>query len=95
VAVDVIVVDDRSTDQTPGILRRLASEDTRLQAARVEVLPDGWLGKCHACHVGARIATGEWILFTDRDCWLKPDVIARALRVADRDAADHITLTRC
>ena len=93
VAVEVIVVDDRSTDRTGEILRRLASEDARVQVKRVESLPDGWLGKCHACHVGASAATGEWILFTDADCWLKPDVIARALRVADREAADHITLT--
>ncbi len=93
VALEVIVVDDRSTDATGDILRRLASEDTRVRATRVEHLPDGWLGKSHACHVGASVATGDWLLFTDADCWLKPDVIARALRVAARDAADHITLT--
>jgi Glycosyl transferase family 2 len=93
VAVDVIVVDDRSTDRTGAILRRLASEDARVKATHIDVLPEGWLGKCHACRVGANAATGEWILFTDGDCWLKPDVIARALRVADRNAADHITLT--
>ena len=89
----MIVVDDRSADATGDILRRLTSEDTRVRAIRVEHLPEGWLGKCHACHVGAGVATGEWLLFTDADCWLKPDVIARALRVAARDAADHITLT--
>jgi hypothetical protein len=93
VSVDVIVVDDRSTDRTGEILARLALEDPRVQVRRVEVLPDGWLGKCHACHVGASAATGDWILFTDADCWLKPGVLARALRVADREAADHITLT--
>ncbi|MQA30603.1 MAG: glycosyltransferase, partial [Luteitalea sp.] len=64
-----------------------------VQAVHVGSLPDGWLGKCHACHLGATAATGDWILFTDADCWLKPDVIARALQVADRDAADHVTLT--
>jgi hypothetical protein len=93
VTVDVIVVDDRSTDATSDILRRLASEDSRVRALRVEHLPEGWLGKCHACYVGASVATGDWLLFTDADCWLKPDVVARALRVAARDAADHITLT--
>jgi cellulose synthase/poly-beta-1,6-N-acetylglucosamine synthase-like glycosyltransferase len=93
IALEVIVVDDRSTDATSVILRRLVSEDTRVRATRVEQLPEGWLGKAHACHVGASAATGDWLLFTDADCWLKPDVIARALRVAARDAADHITLT--
>ncbi len=93
VVLEVIVVDDRSTDATGEILRRLASEDARVRAIRVEHLPDGWLGKCHACHVGASAATGDWLLFTDADCWLRPDVMARALGVAARDAADHITLT--
>ncbi len=92
VEAECIVVDDRSADRTGEILRRLAKEDARVQAKRVDVLPDGWLGKCHACHVGASAAAGDWILFTDADCWLKPDVIARALSVAERDRADHITL---
>jgi glycosyltransferase involved in cell wall biosynthesis len=93
VALEIIVVDDRSTDRTSEILRRLAQEDARLQVERVDLLPEGWLGKCHACHVGANAATGDWILFTDADCWMKPDVIARSLLVAERDGADHITLT--
>lgn len=93
VEAEVIVVDDRSTDSTGEILRRLAKEDARVKVQRVDVLPEGWLGKCHACHVGASAATGEWILFTDADCWLKPDVIARALRVVERDGADHLTMS--
>jgi glycosyltransferase involved in cell wall biosynthesis len=93
VEAEFIVVDDRSTDRTGEILRRLAKEDVRVKVKRVEVLPEGWLGKCYACHVGAGAATGEWILFTDADCWLKPDVIARAVRMAERDRADHVTLS--
>jgi cellulose synthase/poly-beta-1,6-N-acetylglucosamine synthase-like glycosyltransferase len=92
VEAEFIVVDDRSADRTGEILRRLAKDDARVQVKRVEVLPDGWLGKCHACHIGASAATGDWILFTDADCWLKQDVITRALRVAERDGVDHITL---
>ncbi len=93
VEVEFIVVDDRSTDRTNEILRRLQNEEPRLLVKRVDVLPEGWLGKCHACHVGACAATGNWILFTDADCWLTPDVIARAIRLAERDGADHVTLT--
>ncbi len=92
VELEIIVVDDRSRDGTGAIVRKLRSADARVQLRRVDVLPDGWLGKCHACHLGASVATGEWILFTDADCWLKPDVIDRALRVAELEHADHITL---
>jgi glycosyltransferase involved in cell wall biosynthesis len=91
--VEIIVVDDRSTDRTNAILQKLANEDARLHIFRVDELPEGWLGKCHACHVGASAAKGDWILFTDADCWLKPDVLARALQVAERERVDHVTLT--
>ena len=64
-----------------------------MRTQRVHELPDGWLGKCHACHLGAASARGDWLLFTDADCWLRPDVIARALLVAEREKADHVTLT--
>jgi cellulose synthase/poly-beta-1,6-N-acetylglucosamine synthase-like glycosyltransferase len=93
VEAEFIVVDDRSTDQTSEILRRLAKEDPRLRIERVDLLPEGWLGKCHACHLGASVAKGEWLLFTDADCWLNPDVIARAVLLAERDRADHVTMS--
>lgn len=92
VEIELVVVDDRSTDRTGEILRRLAREDPRVQVKRVDVLPEGWLGKCHACHLGASAATGDWILFTDADCWSKPDLIARAVQLAERVKVDHVTL---
>jgi len=92
VEAEFFIVDDRSTDRTGEIVRQLAKDDARVKLKRVEVLPDGWLGKCHACHVGASAVTGNWILFTDADCWLKPDVIARAVLLAERDGADHVTI---
>jgi glycosyltransferase involved in cell wall biosynthesis len=93
VPLEVIVIDDRSADRTDEILRRLAEHDDRVRTQRVDELPNGWLGKCYACHLGAAIAKGDWILFTDADCWLQPDVISRAMRVAERERADHITLS--
>lgn len=92
VETEFIVVDDRSKDGTGTILQRLAREDARVKVQRVDVLPEGWLGKCHACHIGARAATGDWILFTDADCWLAPDLIARAVNLAERESVDHVAL---
>jgi len=92
VETEFIVVDDRSKDRTGEILQRLAQEDSRVKVMRVDVLPEGWLGKCHACHIGASAATGDWILFTDADCWLKPDTITRAVSLAERESVDHVAL---
>lgn len=93
VTVEVLVIDDRSTDRTEQILRRIALEDNRVVVQRVVDLPKGWLGKCHACHLGATKAKGDWILFTDADCWLAPDAIFRAIRTAESAGVDHLTMT--
>ena len=60
---------------------------------RVDTLAARWLGKCHACHLGASTASGDWFLFTDADCWLEKEVIARAIAVAEWENVDHVTLT--
>lgn len=96
--MEPIVVDDRSTDRTGEILEQLANEDARLRDLRMDTLPEGWLGKCHACHVGASAARGEWLLFTDADCWSKPDVVLRALRwrsVNRRTTSRILRVTPC
>ena len=91
--LEVIPVSDRARDRTDFILKQLAVEDSRVHPKRINLLPERWLGKCYACHVGASSATGDWILFTDADCWLKPDVIARAIAIAEKEDVDHVTLT--
>ncbi len=97
-ALEVIAVDDRSTDGTPAILARLAAEHARLAVVRVDALPEapgggpGWLGKPHALHVGAARARGEWLLFADADVVHEPTVVSRAMRVAVRDGRDHLAL---
>lgn len=93
VRIEIVAVDDRSRDETQALLARLRAEIPQLVTARVEELPPGWVGKCHALHVGSRLARGEWLLFTDGDIWLTPDVVARALVQAAADGADHLALT--
>ena len=70
--LDVIVVDDRSTDGTGAILDGLADEETNLSVAHVDELPDGWLGKTHAMQRGAEATDAAWVLFTDGDVILAP-----------------------
>jgi glycosyltransferase involved in cell wall biosynthesis len=93
VRLEIVVVDDRSRDETPALLRRLGAELPGLRPQRVDALPPGWVGKCHAQHVGSRLARGEWLLFSDGDIWLGPDVVARALRQALAEGVDHLALT--
>ena len=92
VELDVIVVDDRSTDDTPRILAAEKENNPRLIVLRVDELPPGWLGKCSASALAASQATGDWLLFTDANVHMRPELIARAIAAGDRQAADHVTL---
>ena len=58
IRVEVIVVDDRSSDGTSEILGELRQQHPELTVLRVEHLPLGWIGKCHACHLGESRAKG-------------------------------------
>jgi len=86
----VVAVDDRSEDATGAILDRLAAADPRLEVLHVSALPEGWLGKNHAMHLGGGRARGEWILFTDGDVVFGPGALARALGFARRHGLGHV-----
>jgi chlorobactene glucosyltransferase len=90
--LEVIVVDDRSTDATPQILERLAREDERLRVVHGTDLPDGWIGKPWALAQGVRLARGEWLLFTDADSQHDPAGAASALWFATHAGADALSI---
>lgn len=90
--LELIVVDDRSTDGTGDVARSAADGDPRVRVLRVEDLPDGWLGKVHALHVGEQAATGEWLLFSDADVHVIPGALRRAVAIAEQDRLDMIAL---
>jgi glycosyltransferase involved in cell wall biosynthesis len=91
--LEVLAVDDRSTDRTGGIIADLAAQrPDRLRSLKVEQLPDGWLGKNHALYRGAAEAGGEWLLFTDADVGFSPDCLELAMRYAQNERFDHLTL---
>jgi hypothetical protein len=91
-ALEVIVVDDRSDDETASILASMARTHTRVRVLTVTALPDGWLGKNHALAAGAAAAGGEYILFTDADVVFAPTALGRALGYARRHKLDHLAV---
>lgn len=90
--LEIVVIDDRSSDRTGPILDRMASEDSRLRIVHVTELPPGWLGKNHALQVGAEQASGELLLFTDADVVHDPTTIGRAVRYLLENRLDHLTV---
>jgi len=91
-ALEVIAIDDRSTDATPRIMERVAREHPQLRVLRVDDLPAGWLGKNHALHQGAQVARGEYLLFTDADVVLEPSVLKRAIAFCEARGLAHLSI---
>ncbi len=76
VAVEVIVLDDASTDRTADIVLSLAATDPRVRLEHAPPLPPGWCGKQHACYTLSKLATHEVITFLDADVRLAPAGLA-------------------
>lgn len=93
--LEIVAINDRSTDLTGTIMDRIAAEPAsqpRLRVIHVRDLPPLWLGKTHAMWLGAQQGTGEWILFTDADCVFRPDAMRRAMFYAAKNSLDHLVL---
>jgi len=88
--LELVVVNDRSTDATGAILDEVAARDRRVVPIHVTELPAGWLGKLHAMHRGMERATGEWVLFTDADVHFEPGTLRRAVAYAESRGLDHV-----
>ncbi|MEZ4389846.1 MAG: glycosyltransferase family 2 protein [Polyangiales bacterium] len=88
-ALEVVAVNDRSTDATGAILDRIAAEDPRLKVIHLDELPEGWLGKLHAMHRGVEASTGEWVLLSDADVHFAPGTLRRVLAACTARGLDH------
>ncbi len=89
--LEIIIINDRSTDATGAILARMSTAFPHLKVAEITGLPRGWLGKNHALHFGARQAKSKLLLFTDADVMLQPDAISKAVNYLLKQRLDHLT----
>lgn len=65
--IEILVLDDNSTDDTSLIVKKIAEKDSRVKLITGKPLKDGWIGKSYACHQLAKHARGRYFLFTDAD----------------------------
>ncbi|HEU4721896.1 MAG TPA: glycosyltransferase family 2 protein [Gemmatimonadaceae bacterium] len=90
--LEVIVVDDHSSDGTSSIVEAIASRDTRLRVITPPALPDGWFGKQWACWTGAGESRGELLGFMDADTRQTPDLVTRTVHALTSRRADLLSV---
>jgi len=91
VAIEVVVMDDGSTDRTASIVGGVAARDARVRLEQAPPLPAGWTGKVHACQRLADAARGTHLLFIDADVRLAPDAAAAMAGHSARTGAAMVT----
>ncbi|HET8772745.1 MAG TPA: glycosyltransferase family 2 protein [Thermoanaerobaculia bacterium] len=87
---EILIVDDASTDASPRIVERLASEDRRVRVLRHE--KNRKLGGTLRTGFGA--ATKDLVFYMDADIPFDPDVLGRAIRAMELTGADMIAAYR-
>jgi chlorobactene glucosyltransferase len=86
--LEIIVLNDHSTDRTLEIAQKYAARDSRLRVIEGGELIAGWLGKPNACRQLAQAATGEILVFTDADTLWQPDAISLCVKAMQATNAD-------
>ncbi|HEV2087328.1 MAG TPA: glycosyltransferase, partial [Cryptosporangiaceae bacterium] len=91
--LEIVVLDDRSSDGTAALVRRVAGADPRVRLVAGVDPPVGWLGKPHACHQLARHAhpDADVLVFVDADVVLAPHAVAAAVGQLDESGLDLVS----
>ncbi len=91
-ALELIIVDDRSEDDTGAIVHALAATDPRVHVIDGTPMPAGWVGKPWACAQAAKIARGSTLIFTDADTVHAPELIVRTMHAMSARNLDFFTV---
>lgn len=90
--IQIVVINDNSTDATGQILEELAAEHCELEVVNGKSLPPGWVGKNFAVYQGVAGAKGHWLVFLDADTRLSPDALVSAVALAKSKGLDMFSL---
>lgn len=88
VQLELVVLDDASTDSTAQRVSQWSDRDPRVRLVHGKKLPQGWCGKQHACYQLAESARFDTLLFLDADVTVQPDAIARSVAFLNRSKVD-------
>jgi len=90
----VLVVDDHSVDATAAIVAELAARHPQIALIESPPLPPRWVGKSHACWIGARTVAPEieWLCFIDADVKVAPAALSSAMHAAQQQRLDLLSL---
>ncbi|MBF0254657.1 MAG: glycosyltransferase [Candidatus Omnitrophica bacterium] len=91
--LEFVLIDDRSEDRTPELLKAFAASEPRAKALSGRAKPADWTGKAHALHQAVGAASGEWYLFSDADTQHQAHSVSSALAHALDRRIDFLTLT--
>ncbi|MET9226241.1 glycosyltransferase family 2 protein [Lentzea sp. NPDC003310] len=89
--LEVVVLDDGSSDGTADVVRRVAGDDERIRVVTGTSPPDGVPGKPHACAQLAELARGEVLVFVDADVVLAPHAVAAAVALLRDNGLDVVS----
>ncbi|MCL4377536.1 MAG: glycosyltransferase family 2 protein [Actinobacteria bacterium] len=89
--MEILVLDDNSSDNTGLIVKRLAKKDSRIKLFKGKPLKKGWLGKCYACQQLSEYAKGDYFIFTDADTLHFNKTVSNALAALLRNKVDALS----
>jgi cellulose synthase/poly-beta-1,6-N-acetylglucosamine synthase-like glycosyltransferase len=90
--LEIIVIDDRSTDKTGKIADRIAAGDKRVKVLHLKEIPENWIGKLYALQKGTELATGEWMLFSDADVYIEPGTLKKSVTYCEENGFKHLAV---
>jgi glycosyltransferase involved in cell wall biosynthesis len=89
--LEILVLDDNSTDGTADVIRNASGGDPRVHILTGKALPDGWRGKPHACAQLGEAATGSVLVFVDADVEFEPHAMAAAVALLREKHLDYLS----